>query len=105
MTRFAYAGDEGELSFKKGIKIKILERDDPSFWFGEIDDGSGQRGGFPASYVTIMKKSNKKKSGSKVSSHVAEHSLETRGGEWQFNPIYVIIAIFVRMHACVQFKY
>lgn len=96
---------KGNFLLRKASRLRYWSETILLFWFGEIDDGSGQRGGFPASYVTIMKKSNKKKSGSKVSSHVAEHSLETRGGEWQFNPIYVIIAIFVRMHACVQFKY
>jgi len=51
----AYHGKhwENELSFEEGQRIKILKRDHPDWWTGEVTDGTGGvlRGIFPRNYV------------------------------------------------------
>lgn len=43
------AGEDGELSFKKGDRITVLRKDDSGWWEGRLP--TGETGVFPANYV------------------------------------------------------
>lgn len=51
------AQEEGEVSFKKGNLIKVLEKTDPNWWKGQVVSGSlsGNVGLFPSNYVKVPK--------------------------------------------------
>ncbi|KAJ3066426.1 hypothetical protein HDU98_010302, partial [Podochytrium sp. JEL0797] len=56
-TRVLYQFDAegpGELSIRKGDLINIIEEVDEGWWIGELSDGSGQRGMFPANYCEVI---------------------------------------------------
>lgn len=51
------AQEDGEVSFKKGNVIKVLEKTDPNWWKGQVVNGAlaGNTGLFPSNYVQPMK--------------------------------------------------
>ncbi|KAI9331943.1 hypothetical protein BDR26DRAFT_869725 [Obelidium mucronatum] len=56
-TRALYQFDAegpGELSIRKGDLINVVEEVDEGWWIGELADGSGQRGMFPANYCEVV---------------------------------------------------
>ncbi|KAJ3084663.1 hypothetical protein HDU99_008409 [Rhizoclosmatium hyalinum] len=56
-TRALYQFDAegpGEMSIRKGDLINVIEEVDEGWWIGEMADGSGQRGMFPANYCEVV---------------------------------------------------
>lgn len=51
------AQEDGEVSFKKGNQLKVLEKTDPNWWKGQVLTGplTGNVGLFPSNYVQEMK--------------------------------------------------
>ncbi|KAG9300601.1 hypothetical protein G9A89_005201 [Geosiphon pyriformis] len=49
------AREEAELGFQMGEKIHVIDTNDPVWWMGLIDDGTGRprQGVFPSNYVTL----------------------------------------------------
>ena len=47
------AQEDGEVSFKRGNRIKVLEKTDPNWWKGQVASGvlAGNVGLFPSNYV------------------------------------------------------
>lgn len=48
------AQEEGEVSFKKGNTLVILEKTDPNWWKGKVTN-TGNTGLFPSNYVQTSK--------------------------------------------------
>ncbi|KAJ3409849.1 hypothetical protein CcCBS67573_g02075 [Chytriomyces confervae] len=44
----------GELSIRKGDVINVIEEVDEGWWIGELADGSGRQGMFPANYCEVI---------------------------------------------------
>ncbi|KAJ3122260.1 hypothetical protein HK100_012067 [Physocladia obscura] len=44
----------GELSIRKGDIINVMEELDEGWWIGELADGSGRQGMFPANYCEVI---------------------------------------------------
>ena len=42
--------EEGEVAFKRGDKIKVIENTDPNWWKGKVLS-TGNEGMFPVNYV------------------------------------------------------
>ncbi|CAG8497063.1 2397_t:CDS:2 [Ambispora gerdemannii] len=47
--------ESAELGFEVGDKINVIDKNDPIWWMGLLDDGSGRfrQGVFPSNYVTL----------------------------------------------------
>ena len=44
--------EEGELEFKRGDIIEVIEKDDPNWWKGKLNNNEGL---FPSNYVETQK--------------------------------------------------
>jgi len=53
-AQFDYSGSSPEdLTFKAGDLITVIDRDDPNWWHGRLDNG--QSGTFPSNFVIESK--------------------------------------------------
>lgn len=48
-----HAEEDGEISFKKGDILMVLEKPDPNWWMGMIDS-ERSKGLFPSTYVRAI---------------------------------------------------
>lgn len=44
--------EDGELAFSRGDTIEVIEKDDPNWWKGKLNDKEGL---FPSNYVDVSK--------------------------------------------------
>ena len=52
LALYSYAAqNDDELTFQKDAVIGVINKDNPDWWFGEVE-GESQTGVFPSNYVT-----------------------------------------------------